>query len=96
MRHSFVREMFIPTILDNPGNPLFWLVIIFIVLIAVACLIPRYRNLSLRIIGGTIFGCYRAYVVNSVGQEDLLRAIKGLIIFGLPGLYFAVFGNYPD
>ncbi|MGD1919600.1 MAG: hypothetical protein ACFCAD_12340 [Pleurocapsa sp.] len=92
----FFASMFIPTILDNPSNPLFWLVAIFIVLIAIACLIPRLRNISLRLIGGTIFGSYAVSFIASFPTDNLFKAIVVFIIWALPGLYLAIYGTYPD
>jgi hypothetical protein len=68
---------------------------VFCALITAACLLPGVRGIALRIIGGTVFAVFVWYVIASIGSVDLLRALLGLVVLGLPGGYVAVMGRYP-
>ncbi len=78
----------------------------FCILIAVACFSRAWRGLTVRIIGTMVFLTYVAYLTEEllsapaepypgISRPHWLNAIVGLIIFGLPGLYTAVRGDYP-
>ena len=75
-------------------------------LIAVACFTRTRRGPAVRIIGLTVFLAYVSYLVYELIREPAkpypgmtephwLNAIIGLVVFGLPGLYVTVRGNYP-
>jgi len=60
-----------------------------------------------RIIGFTVFLAYVSYLIFELFREPAkpyanrsephwLNAIAGLVVFGLPGLYVAVRGRYPE
>ena len=66
---------------------------IFCVLIAVACLIRRSQPITLRILGVVVLIAYTWYVVDG---SDVLRALVGLVVFGLPAAYVVVTGKYPS
>jgi peptidoglycan/LPS O-acetylase OafA/YrhL len=87
-----------------------WLVYIFAafcVFIAVACFSPRLRGPAVRVIGFMVFLGYVSYFAYELLHEPTkpyagrsephwFNAIMGLIVFGLPGLYVAVRGKYPN
>ena len=64
--------------------------------IAIACFFPKTHPVTLRIIGTSIFVGYVAYVVDSFQTRELIRAIVGLILWGIPSGYLAIMGTYPD
>jgi hypothetical protein len=81
-------------------------VLAFCVFIAVACFSRSWRGPAVRVIGITVFLAYVAYLVNELLREPTkayagesaphwLNATRGLIEFGLPGLYVAARGKYP-
>ena len=69
---------------------------LFCLIIAVACLVEKLRGPALRIIGATIFVVFGFYVFDSVGTDNLLRSIAGLVLIGIPCGVLAVTGKYPD
>lgn len=83
-----------------------WLVYVlaaFCGLIALACFSRTWRGAAIRIIGFMVFLAYASYVVHELfwerakpytgrSEPHWLNAILGLIVYGLPGLYFAVGG----
>ncbi len=68
---------------------------VFCVLIALACLLPSNRPVTLRIIGSVIFLAYLVYLYDSFGDLSVLRAIGGLCVWGVPSGYLAIRGTYP-
>ena len=82
-------------VLDNPSQLIGWVVLVFFLMIPLACFFPSVRPLAIRLIGGIIFGSYVAYLISSIGSENFPRALKGLLIFGVPGLHCAIFGSDP-
>lgn len=79
---------------DNSGV-LGWAVLIVFLMISLACFSDRSHPLTLRIIGGAVFSAYAIYLISEFGKPDIRRALRGLIVFGLPGLYVAVKAKYP-
>lgn len=68
----------------------------FCVVIAVACLMPRSRPVTLRLIGSIIFLVYVCYFFDSLGDISILRAFSGFCVWGLPSGYLAIKGTYPS
>jgi hypothetical protein len=64
-------------------------------LIALACLARSSRPVALRIIGAVVFLGYVAFADDSIDDGNLFRAIAGLIVWGLPAGYVAIWGAYP-
>lgn len=64
--------------------------------IAVACLFPGSRPFTLRIVGVVIFLVYVAYVYDTREEMTVLRALRGLLIWGLPCGYLAIWGVFPS
>ncbi len=62
---------------------------------SLACLVPRTRPLTLRIVGGSILAAYSAYVYSSLGGANLARALTGFVVFGLPSAYLLIWGTWP-
>jgi tellurite resistance protein TehA-like permease len=71
------------------GMGCFWLTV------AILCLFPRTRPVTLRIIGFVILALCIAFLMTGPSGEDLYRAIGALIIFGLPSAWILVTGKYP-
>jgi hypothetical protein len=86
--------------LPNGPAPLYALAA-FCGLIALACLAKDSRPLSIRLLGATVCAVYVWYVLYCVGkpmktsEANTLKAIVGLVVFGLPGAYAAITGRYP-
>ncbi|MFO0959264.1 MAG: hypothetical protein U0800_17840 [Isosphaeraceae bacterium] len=68
----------------------------FCVAIAVACLSPASRAVTLRIIGLVVFLTYVAYFIDSLEELTVLRALRGFCLWGLPSGYLAIRGEYPS
>ncbi|CAN5899520.1 hypothetical protein BH23PLA1_BH23PLA1_41020 [soil metagenome] len=68
---------------------------VFCVVIALACLSRSSRPVTLRLIGLVIFLAYGFYIYDSLGDLNILRAIAGLCVWGLPSGYLAIRGIYP-
>ena len=66
------------------------------VVIAIACFFPKSHPITLRIIGTAICLTYIYYVADSFGTENLVRAIVGFFVWGLPSGYMAIMGQYPS
>lgn len=73
-------------------------------LIAVACFSRAWRGPAVRIIGSMVFFIYASYLLYELlraaakpyagrSEPHWFNAILGLIVFGLPGLYFAIRGK---
>ena len=84
-----------------------WVLAGFCVLIALACFSRTARAPALRVIGATIFLGYLFYLVSELrkgifrpypggSSPHWLNAVEGLLVFGLPGLYLALRGIYPN
>jgi hypothetical protein len=67
----------------------------FWAIVASACLTPRSRPLTLRLIGAAVCGLSGVNAYSSFGTDDFPRALEGWIVFGLPSAYVAVLGGYP-
>ena len=79
----------------------------FCLVIAVSCFSRTWRRPAVRIIGLVVFIAYVSYLVEevlreatkhytSISEPHWLNALIGLAMFGLPGLYVAVRGIYPE
>jgi hypothetical protein len=71
----------------------------FWAVVAVACLAPRTRPVTLRVIGAAVFGFYAAYVVVSFDSKNVLLSLVSLVgctVFGIPSVYVLVRGRYPS
>ncbi len=90
---------FLMTALHPSGLPagafVFYGMAAFCVVIAIACLLPQSHPLTLRIIGAMIFCAYVAYVSDSFRTSNLIRAMVGFLVWGIPSSYLAIVGNYP-
>jgi hypothetical protein len=64
-------------------------------LIALACLARGSRPVALRIIGAVIFLGYVAFAYDSIDEGNLFRAVAGLMVWGVPAGYVAIWGAYP-
>jgi hypothetical protein len=85
-----------------PKGPLpFYVLGLFCCVVAAACLLPGSRRVTLRIVRATICGVYVCYVLSELGnpikmgKADIIGAVAGFLVFGLPGGYLAVTGRYP-
>ena len=85
-----------------PKGPLpFYVLGLFCCVVALACLLPGSRRVTLRIVGATICGAYVCYVLSELGnpikmgEVNIIEAVAGFLVFGLPGGYLAVTGRYP-
>jgi len=78
----------------------------FCVLIALACFSQTLRGPATRIIGGVVFLVCVSYLVFEIWTEPTklysrpsepswTNAVEALIVFGLPGIYVALRGEYP-
>ena len=67
----------------------------FCAVIAIACLVRNGRAITLRIIGSVIFAAYVVYAIVSIGNANFDRALRGLLVWGLPSGYLAIVGQYP-
>jgi hypothetical protein len=58
-------------------------------------------------VGGMVFLAYAAYIIGTAaerkwhlperrGESNFWNAIMGMIAFGLPGVWWALFGRFPD
>jgi hypothetical protein len=70
--------------------------------IGLACLFPRSRPVTLRIVGAAMCGAYVWYAIDvwnkpirPADESNIFAAIAGLIVFGLPGAYMSVTARYP-
>jgi hypothetical protein len=87
-----------------------WLCAGFCVLIALACFPTVARGPTLRVIGATILAAYLFAVATKLADAlktpfdghfhgrwllFLETVAEGFVIYGLPGLYVAVYGRYP-
>ena len=80
-----------------PAGPLvFYGMALLFVVIAIACFFPKSHPITLRIIGTVIFIAYVLYVLDSFHNQNLGRAILGLLVWGLPSGYLAIMGKYPS
>lgn len=79
---------------DNP-SVLGWAVLLVFLMISLASFSDRSHPLTLRIIGGAVFSAYAVYLISEFGKPQMWQALRGFIVFGLPGLYVAVFAKYP-
>jgi hypothetical protein len=90
---------FLKSALHPAGMPAgslgFYGMAVFCVIIAMACFFPKGHPLTLRIIGTAIFLAYIAYVSDSWHTRNMMRAIQGFLIWGLPSGYLAIMGKYP-
>jgi hypothetical protein len=84
------------------GRLPFYVIGAFCGIIALACLSRRSRPITLRILGASICAAYVWYVLDEWGKpvrleqtNNVVKAIVGLIIFGLPGAYLAITAKYP-
>ena len=79
-----------------PSGPLmFYGLTAFFILIAIACFVPKSHPVTLRVIGSSIFVSYVWYVFDSIQNGNLRQALLGLVIWGVPSGYLAIFGTYP-
>ncbi len=62
---------------------------------AVACLAPSSWPVTLRIIGVSVFLAFAAYLVASIGTPNVIRAIGGFVVIGLPFGVLGISGSYP-
>lgn len=80
---------------------------VFCGLMALACFAPRWSGPVVRILGFVVFLTFASNFVSELfgepektyagnSEPHWLNAILGLIVFGLPGLYVAVRGKYPN
>jgi hypothetical protein len=83
-----------------------WICAAFCVVIALACFSTVARRPSVRVVGAVVFLLYCGYLVLEVrkglwrpyrgqGSEHWINAVRGLFVYGLPGLYVALRGLYP-
>src|SRR5271169_1621113 len=91
----------------NSPEPLFlWICAAFCLLIALGCFSKVARGPAIRVIGAAIFAVYAAYLSQEVtkvwgkpfrpwAHEHWISALEGFVIFGLPGIYVALRGQYP-
>jgi hypothetical protein len=92
---------------DNSPRPAIgWMLAAFCVLIAFACFSGTARGPAIRVIGAVVFLSYCGYLVLEIrkglwrpyegeGSEHWVNALRGLFVYGLPGLYVTVRGFYP-
>ena len=78
------------------GATPFYLLATFCILISMACFTPSTRPVALRIIGLVVFVTYVVYAYSCIGQKDFVRALAGLLVWGFPGGYVAIWGVYPS
>jgi hypothetical protein len=71
--------------------------------VALACLVKGSRPLTVRLVGAAVCGQYVWYVVGIMGDPllvaqptNIVKAVLGLIVFGIPGAYVAITGRYPS
>ena len=64
-------------------------------IVALACLVPRSRPVTLRIIGAAIFVIFAHYAYDSYGKDNFNRALVGFLVLGLPAGFVAITGGYP-
>jgi hypothetical protein len=84
-----------------------WICAAFCVVIALACFSSAARGPALRVVGAFVFLLYCGYLVVELRQglwrpyegrssEHWFNALRGLFVYGLPGLYVALRGIYPS
>lgn len=90
---------FLMTALDPSGLPAgafpFYVLAVFCVVIAIACVFPQSHPVTLRLIGAVIFLAYAAYVSDSFNTKNFGRAFVGFLVWGIPSGYLAIMGGYP-
>jgi hypothetical protein len=77
------------------GSLPFYALALFCVIIVVACFSRGSRPVTLRIIGTVIFCVYVWCAVENLGRNNLVPALCGLVMTGLPCGYLMVTGRYP-
>jgi hypothetical protein len=96
-------------VLSSPNSPrpwAGWICAAFCVAIAIACFSSVARGPAVRVIGAVVFLLYCGYLFfefrrglwrpyEGPGSEHWINALRGLSVYGLPGLYVAVRGFYP-
>ncbi len=78
------------------GPPAFYGLAAFCIVVATACLVRKSRPVTLRIIGAVIFLTSAYFTYRSYGEKSFIHLLIGLIVFGLPSGYLAIFGKYPN
>ena len=102
----FFAGTFVLTASSSPHPLAVWACAGFCVLSSLACFSSVARGPAIRVIGSVVFLLYVVYLILEVrkglwrpyegqGSEHWVNAIKGLFVFGLPGLYVALRGRYP-
>ncbi len=93
-----------PGAMNRPG---LWGMAGFCSLIVVACFPGRFRLMAIRLLGASVCAVYIWYIIREVGhplprlrsyrQSDtnLVNAIIGFIVFGIPGGLVALSGLLP-
>lgn len=91
---------FFMTALDPSGLPagsnVFYGMTALCITVAIACFFPKSHPITLRMIGATIFFSYADYIIDSFHTQNLVRAIAGFFVWGLPSGYLAITGKYPS
>lgn len=80
-----------------------YLVADFCGLISIACLIPKWKAVAIRLIGASIFLVSIMYVIDQLGgpfytnrsSPSLVNSVLFFLVFGLPSGYVMIFGIYP-
>ena len=92
--------MFFLTALDPSGLPagplVFYALALICLIIVVACLFPKSRPVTLRMIGFVIFSAYVYYLFDSFQTKNFTRALLGFWTWGLPSAYLTIKGGYPS
>jgi hypothetical protein len=69
---------------------------VFCFVTAVACIDTNSRPITIRIIGITIFLVSAGGFFMNPRGANILRALEGFFVIGLPFGYMAITGNYPQ
>lgn len=84
---------------DGPRMPAgewpFYGLSVFSAAVACACLVSRSRPITLRVIGAGIFAAFLFTAVNGYFKEAPVKAVGGLVVFGLPCAFLTITGKYP-
>jgi hypothetical protein len=74
----------------------------FLTIVAALCFVPATAPLTARLVGGVLLLVCVAYLIDVLrsppdpnGVTTPWRAVKAMLLFGLPGGYLMIFGRYP-
>ncbi len=84
-----------------------WMIAAFCSLIALACFESRVRMMAIRLLGASVCAVYVCYIISEIGHPlpslrtyrksdtNLVNALLGFIVFGVPGGCIALSGLLP-